>query len=74
MLRFLSGPAPRAVGVSTRRGVAGVNERIGREERQRRRRSLQEEHAAQISQVKGQRWGEKEVIQYEIATEPGKKK
>ncbi|KAM4641094.1 valine--tRNA ligase, mitochondrial [Discoglossus pictus] len=74
MHRLLMGPSPNGLWVTTRRGASGIKERIKREERQRRQRSLQEEEAAQVSHVKSQQWREKEVITYEVVTQPGDKK
>ncbi|KAM4696797.1 valine--tRNA ligase, mitochondrial [Rhinophrynus dorsalis] len=74
MLRVFVSPRQNVVAVSSYRGAAGIRERTKREERRQRQRSLQEEVAAQVSHVQGQRWKEKEVIKYEVATELGEKK
>ncbi|CAI9595211.1 unnamed protein product [Staurois parvus] len=74
MLRLLLDTSHNAAGRLPRRGVASITERIKRDERRQRQRVQQEEDAARVSQVKGQRWKEKEVIKYEISTVPGDKK
>ncbi|XP_018421060.1 PREDICTED: valine--tRNA ligase, mitochondrial [Nanorana parkeri] len=74
MLRLLLGNSHNAIGRTPRRAVANITERIKRDERRQRQRAQQEEGAAQVSQVKGQHWKEKEVTKYEISTVPGDKK
>ncbi|XP_068106550.1 valine--tRNA ligase, mitochondrial [Hyperolius riggenbachi] len=74
MLRLLSDTGQRVAGRTPCRGVASITERIKRDERRQRKRTQQEEGAAQVSEVKGQSWKEKEVISYEISTVPGDRK
>ncbi|XP_040179358.1 valine--tRNA ligase, mitochondrial [Rana temporaria] len=74
MLRLLLDTSHNVAGRFPRRGVANITERIKRDERRQKQRVQQEEGAARVSQVKGQRWKEKEVIKYEISTVPGDKK
>ncbi|XP_072287677.1 valine--tRNA ligase, mitochondrial [Pyxicephalus adspersus] len=74
MIRLLVDTSHNAAWRMPRRGVANITERIKRDERKQRQRVQQEEGAAPVSQGKGQRWKEKEVIMYEIPTVSGDKK
>ncbi|XP_073404939.1 valine--tRNA ligase, mitochondrial [Dendrobates tinctorius] len=65
-----------AIGGAPCRGIANVTERSRRDERRRRRQCQREEDAALETAApgKGQRWQDKETIEYEGRTAPGEKK
>ncbi|XP_075692509.1 valine--tRNA ligase, mitochondrial [Rhinoderma darwinii] len=77
MLRLLLDAGRTVTGRAPSRGAATVTERIKKDERRRLRQQWQlAEVAAQetVSPVIGQRWGDKEIIEYEGLTPPGEKK